>query len=45
MPVTKPLGPQQRRAHTGLDVKIQFDCDISTDFLFTNKEKVLFLLF
>ena len=33
--VTKPLVPGQRRVHTGLDVKFDFECDSTLDILFS----------
>ena len=32
---TKPLVPGQRRVHTGLDVKFDFECDSTLDILFS----------
>ncbi|XP_022799728.1 uncharacterized protein KIAA1109-like isoform X2 [Stylophora pistillata] len=34
---TKPLVPGQRRVHTGLDVKFDFECDSTLDILFSKK--------
>lgn len=38
---TKPLVPGQRRVHTGLDVKFDFECDSTLDILFS-KNRVRF---
>ena len=32
---TKPLVPGQRRVHTGIDVKFDFECDTTLDILFS----------
>ena len=35
MLATKPLTPGQRRIHTGLDVKFDFECNSTMDILFS----------
>lgn len=37
MPATKPLAPGQKRLHTGLDVKFDFECEATLDILFSKK--------
>ena len=39
--VSKAIAPGQRREHSGLDIRFDFDCDSTVDILFT-KDQVKF---
>jgi hypothetical protein len=36
--VSKAIAPGQRREHSGLDIRFDFDCDSTVDILFTKDQ-------